>query len=144
MNNINWQKEVDEALVAADKTLIHLNAALKELESAKNWGIFDLLGGGMFTSIIKRGHLNDVETELTLAREKAEILIDELDDLGRTLDIDLEIDDFLNFTDLFLDNIFSDLAVQSKIGKTKKNIQHAIIEIENIKEMLFEAKKLKR
>ena len=72
MNNINWQKEVDEALVAADKTLIHLNAALKELESAKNWGIFDLLGGGMFTSIIKRGHLNDVETESTLAREKAE------------------------------------------------------------------------
>lgn len=144
MNNINWQKEVDEALVAADKTLIHLNAALKELESAKNWGIFDILGGGMFTSIIKRGHLSDVETELTLAREKAEILIDELDDLGRTLDIDLEIDDFLNFTDLFLDNIFSDLAVQSKIDKTKKNIQHAIIEIENIKELLFEAKKLKR
>lgn len=144
MKNFNWDKEFSEALVAADKTLIHLNSALKEIESAKNWGILDIAGGGVFTSIIKRGRIKDVETELKLAKEKADILISELEDLDRTLDISLEIDEFLEFTDIFLDNIFSDFAVQSKIQKTKKNIQHAIIEIENIKELLFEAKKLKK
>lgn len=144
MSKLNWQKEIDEALVACDKTLIHLNSALKELDSAKNWGLFDMLGGGFITSIVKKGHLHDFEEELKLAKKEAELLTDELDDLGQNMNINLDIGQFLIFTDIFFDNIFSDFLVQDKIDKAYKSIKKVILEIEDIKETLFEAKKLKK
>ncbi len=144
MDKINWQKEIDEALVACDKTLIHLNSALKAAESAKNWGLFDMLGGGLFTSVIKRNHIGDLEEELNYAKREAKLLTNELEDLGSTMNIDLDISDFLSAADIFFDNFISDFLVQDKVDKAEKSIKKAILEIEDIKKSLFEAKKLKK
>ena len=40
-------KETDEALNACKKLLMSLSSAKDDLASAKNWGIFDILGGGL-------------------------------------------------------------------------------------------------
>ena len=49
------RREVQEAISAADDAIRHLEDAERELKSARNWGIYDILGGGLISSLIKRG-----------------------------------------------------------------------------------------
>ena len=44
--NENERREIQEAIAAADDALLHLGEAKKALGKARNWGIFDILGGG--------------------------------------------------------------------------------------------------
>lgn len=133
-------KEINEALVASDKTLIHLNNALKEINAAQNWGIFDILGGGLISTMIKHDRLDGVKKQLSLAKDEAEILRRELADVDMVLDISLNISDFLHFADYFFDGIFADLTVQSKMDVCETDIKKAIVEIERIKKLLLKAR----
>ena len=47
MENYNHQKEIREAINAGKRAKASLNEARNKLNSAKNWGIFDILGGGL-------------------------------------------------------------------------------------------------
>lgn len=49
----NLEKEKREAVEAGQRALNSLRAAQNNLNSAKNWGIFDMFGGGMFSTFIK-------------------------------------------------------------------------------------------
>ena len=40
------QKEIRDAVLAGEAALDSLRSAREKLESAKNWGVFDMLGGG--------------------------------------------------------------------------------------------------
>lgn len=53
----NYEKERQEAIDAGNRALFSLRAAQGQLNSAKNWGVVDLLGGGLITSIIKRSKM---------------------------------------------------------------------------------------
>ena len=54
MNYMDYETEIREALVAADDALDDLYAARDHLRSARNWGIFDIFGGGIIATMIKR------------------------------------------------------------------------------------------
>ena len=45
-------RELQEAIHAADDALYHLESARKCLQSAGNWGVLDLLGGGFISGMI--------------------------------------------------------------------------------------------
>ena len=49
MNDFMMEREIQEALTAGENALQSLYAASEQLDSARNWGIVDLLGGGFFT-----------------------------------------------------------------------------------------------
>lgn len=46
------KKELSEAIAACDRANSTLNEALGKLESAKGWGIFDIIGGGLVSSYL--------------------------------------------------------------------------------------------
>jgi len=46
-------KEVREAITAANRALDSLESAQRELKGAKNWGLLDLFGGGMMTTLFR-------------------------------------------------------------------------------------------
>ena len=46
----NMRQEISEAIRAGERALSSLRAAQDKLGSARNWGIFDMLGGG-FTPV---------------------------------------------------------------------------------------------
>ena len=46
----NLQKEVNEAVRAGEQSLSSLRRVLKSLDSARNWGVFDMFGGGGLTA----------------------------------------------------------------------------------------------
>ena len=53
MSNELMRKEVQEAVQAGERALQSLYTAKEQLNSAKNWGIFDMLGGGLFASTLR-------------------------------------------------------------------------------------------
>ena len=56
-NIINESREVKEAYSAGRKLIIEVNHAKDELRSAKNWGILDIAGGDMMSSIVKHNKI---------------------------------------------------------------------------------------
>ena len=57
MSDFMMEREIQEALTAGENALQSLYAASEQLDSARNWGIVDLLGGGFFTDLIKHSKM---------------------------------------------------------------------------------------
>ena len=132
----NIKKEIQEAILAAEKTLEYLTIAERDLKSAKNWGFFDMAGGGFVTTMFKRGKMDHAETALSNARDSMKNLRKELADVDEVLEVDLEIDDFISFADFFFDNVFVDWMVQSKINIALAQVREGIRKLEEVRREL--------
>ena len=102
------EQEIHEAIAAADDALYALERAQKSLSSAGTWGIFDMLGGGFFTSIFKHGKLDQAQAELEEARAALHRFSSELADVDREVDLQIDIGEFLRFADFFFDGFVVD------------------------------------
>ena len=51
-------REIQEAIDAADNALDHLERAKRMLSSASGWGLFDTLGGGFISGLIKHSKIS--------------------------------------------------------------------------------------
>lgn len=51
------EKEKREAIEAGRRALNSLQAAKENLNSAKNWGLVDMFGGGFFTTMLKHSRI---------------------------------------------------------------------------------------
>lgn len=131
------EREIKEAIYAIDTTLGYLNEAKGYLNSASNWGIFDMLGGGFFSTMIKRGKMNDANRCLEKAKRSVINTKKELNDINQTIDVDLEIDGFLSFADYFFDGLVADWMVQSKINSAQKQVDQAIDMLMEIRNTLI-------
>ena len=65
---MNEAKELREAIAAADFALDSLCRARDSLNSARNWGIFDIVGGGLISTLIKRSKMSDASAEMEAAK----------------------------------------------------------------------------
>ena len=70
MCNEIMKKEVQEAIAAGERALQSLYAAEEKLKSAGNWGVFDMLGGGFFSSYIKHSKIKEAEILLKQAKSR--------------------------------------------------------------------------
>ena len=129
---MNNYREIQEAVAAGERALDSLRAAEKSLNSAGGWGLFDMLGGGMFSTMIKQSKINDARGELEAARYALRSFEKELQDVSRAVDLRIDIGSFLSFADFFFDNFFVDWMVQSKIDQAKSQVSQAIRQVEGI------------
>lgn len=125
-------KELKEARSAADISIVKIDCGLSQLESASSWGIFDILGGGFFSSLVKRNKIGEANLSLDEISSSLKTLNKELSDVDRCLPE--AIPDRLSdqVFDLVFDNIFTDFRVQGEIKENfiaLKELRHAIIEI---------------
>ena len=107
-----------EAIIICEELETVLDEALRELKKASNWGIVDLLGGGFITSLIKREKLKKTSDYLYRIKRLLNDLAKEMNTYSTDFGLDYEIDDLLGITDVWVDNVFSDFATQTKIEKT--------------------------
>lgn len=131
------EKEIREAVYAVDTTLNHLQKAKEYLGSASNWGVFDMLGGGFITTMIKRGKMNDASACLEAAKNSVISLKKELNDVHQSIEVDLDVGSFLTFADYFFDGLIADWLVQSKINDAQRQVNQAISMLNTIKEQLL-------
>ncbi|RIW35326.1 hypothetical protein D3H55_07980 [Bacillus salacetis] len=115
-------KEVKEAEDAAARAGEKLETASGFLRSAGNWGMLDLAGGGMISTAAKRSKMDEAQRALHGAQRYLKTLERELQDLNMEASGTLEVSGFLNMTDMFFDNFFSDMMVQDKISRTAEQV----------------------
>lgn len=130
------RQEINEAINAAGNALTHLNAAKDCLGSAGNWGIMDMIGGGLFPTLMKRSKMKNAERELDSARFALQQFAKELKDVNQILNLDIRIGDFLIFADYFFDGLIADWMVQKKINAAKGQVTEAISKVNQIRSQL--------
>lgn len=125
-------KELKEARSAADISIAKIDCGLSQLESASSWGIFDILGGGLFSSLVKRNKIGEANLSLEEISASLKSLNKELSD------VDISLPDAIpdrlsdELFDLVFDNIFTDIRVQGEIKENLvalKELRYAIVEI---------------
>ena len=134
MNDIE-RREIEEAVAAADDALYHLQSARKYLGSAGNWGIVDILGGGMISGLLKHSKMNDAEREIQAAKYSLQKFSKELRDVSGYSSI--HIDEFLTFADFVFDGFLMDVVVQSKISEAQHQCDTAISQVTAIRRELI-------
>ena len=132
MSNVDYRREIREAMQAGQEALNYLNQAKDCLNSAGNWGIVDMLGGGMLTTLIKRSKMKDADALVQQARSAMKRFQKELMDVDNIPEFRIETGDFLTFADYFFDGIMADWLVQSKINDAKRQVDNAIVKVNYI------------
>ena len=132
MTNNDMRMELAQAIDAGEHALTSLRAAHRQLDSAGNWGLFDMLGGGTVTSLVKHAKLGNASDCMEQARRDMERFERELRDVTLYANLDLDTGGFLAFADMFMDNVFADYLVQRKISQAKKQVGEAVRQVESI------------
>lgn len=138
MTNEQYRMEIKEALAAADDALFYLQKANDSMKSAKNWGLWDMFGGGLISTFVKHDKMDTAQMDVDNAKIALQKLSRELDDLDDMMNIDFKLDGFASFADYFFDDFFSDWYVQSKINDAQAKIEEAISKVKQVQERLRE------
>lgn len=124
--------EIREAIAAGELALSTLYLAQEQLNKAKNWGIFDLFGGGFLADIIKHSKMDDAARYMEDAKYQLQRFRKELSDVNGNFNLQLDVGGFLSFADFFFDGILADYLVQSKINDARRQVDDAIIKVQRI------------
>lgn len=130
------RKEIMEAIWAGEAALISLTEAGERLGSARNWGIFDMLGGGFITDFVKHSRMNDAARCMEEARRNLRIFQRELKDIQVSMEFSIEVNGFLSFADFFFDGLVADYLVQTKINEAREQVEDAIMHVSRLLEKL--------
>ena len=131
-NDERERREVWEAKEAGSRALESLRAAREKLESAGRWGVWDMIGGGLFSSLIKHSRLDEAQGLMEAAQRDLEVFRRELRDIRIPMEFGVHVGGFLQFADFFFDNFFVDWMVQSQIEEAKEQVEDAIRNVESV------------
>lgn len=132
MSDEMMRKEVKEAIAAGTRALGSLRNAQECLNSARNWGIADIVGGGLFSTLVKHSKMDDAAEYLEKARVDLKRFQKELRDVNVAIDLRMEINSFLSFADIVFDGLVADYLVQTKINEARGQVEEAIDRVESL------------
>lgn len=130
--SFDYEKEREEAVLAGKRAKNSLKRALDALDSAKGWGIYDMLGGGLISTLIKHSKMDKASDYIEDAKRDLEAFANELDDMEEYADIDLSTGDFWGFADWFFDGLLADWMMQDRINDARKQVKRAIQKVDRI------------
>jgi hypothetical protein len=117
-------RELGEALRAADDAGRALGELRRQLDSAGGWSTYDtFLGGGVVSSMIKHDRIDGAARVAAHADRCLAVLRAELADVGVAPEMapTVGVDGLTRFADVWLDNIFTDMAVRDHIKRAQMN-----------------------
>ena len=124
-------REIDEAIRAGERALDSLREAKNQLNSARNWGIYDMIGGGLISSMIKHSKIDQANEWMDQANRDLRCFAKELRDVDGE-DLQIDTGSLVTMLDIFCDNFFSDLLVQQKINDGRARIDALSDRIEDV------------
>ncbi len=134
-------KELSEAIQAGREVSSSLEQVLNSLESAKGWGTWDMLGGGIISTAVKHSRIDDARQGIHDVQAKMSQFKRELADVRERIELMIDIGEFETFADYFFDGLIVDWIIQSKISKSLERAQNAqdvitqaIEELEHLKQ----------
>ncbi|CUP92689.1 Uncharacterised protein [Dorea longicatena] len=126
------EKEKREAIEAGRRALNSLSTAKENLNSAKNWGLVDMFGGGFFSTMLKHSKMDHAKQNMEQAKYDLRNFSRELNDVNIACDLHIDTGDFLSFADYFFDGFVVDWMVQDRINTAKRQVEEAIRRTESI------------
>lgn len=114
----------------------HLEKALDELGSARGWGLWDILGGGFLSTLIKHGHMDDAEAHIREAQRLLE-MAGPLNDQARRQFREKD-HRFARLADWLFDGTMSDLYMQSCIADRRRAVERMLEQVERLEEALLD------
>lgn len=136
----NQLKEMDEAIQAGIRAKEKAEDVVGELDSAKGWGVYDMLGGGMISGMIKHDHINHAQDQIEDVQLAIRAFNTELADVVDTKELKVNIGEMLRFADFLFDGLFVDMMVQDEIEQALTNMQEVVERIVSVLEELEERK----
>ena len=128
--------EIREAIAAGSRALRSADYILSSLDAAQNWGTWDLLGGGLISTLAKHSSLDEAQDEVQQLQTELRRFKTELADVTIHTDMQVNVDGFLRFADYFFDGLFADWAVLDKIDQSQSSVQTTKNQIESVLSML--------
>lgn len=129
-------RELQEAIEAGKGVLTGLDGVVGFLKSARNWGTFDLIGGGLIANAVKHSKTDRARESVHHVQQLLRVFQRELADVDSRTDIDLDISSFLTFADYFFDGLIVDWVVQSRIGRSLDSAVQAAERVHGIVQKL--------
>lgn len=131
------QREIQEAVTAGNTALFTAGRILDSLSSAGNWGTWDMLGGGMLTTLAKHEHMDQAQEGIERFQVELRRFQTELSDVQIPQEhLEVSSDGFLKFADLFFDGIFVDWAVQDQINRAQNQMTAIKMRLQNVLQQL--------
>lgn len=121
--------EIQEALFEGDKLIPYIDKAISNLNSAQNWGIYDMMGGDLIATMAKRSKMDDASKSINSVKVMLNRYNSELKDLSDEINISLNLDSISSVMDYLFDNFFTDYFVQGKINSaldSTKNLKYKV------------------
>ena len=123
MTNEIDRKEIDDVLRIVDEILPLLDDAKSSFKSARNWGIVDMLGGGLITDLIKHSKINNAANSMSRINYLLGDLQRELKDVRIPSNYAVNTGTFATFADFVFDGILADVYMQSKIMSSLNEVE---------------------
>lgn len=123
------QKELEEAISAGENAKRLLGQVQNDLDSARNWGTWDMLGGGLIATMAKYDRLDSAQSSIQAAQRALSDFRTELADVSRLQVPNIQIGEFATFADYFFDGIFSDWYVQSSIKTAQEGVSEVLTKL---------------
>ena len=115
--------QVEKALSTVNRLIPLVEEAESHFKSARNWSIFDVLGGGLIVDLIKHSKLNKAANSMNEIDFLMRQLRIELGSIAIPNDYRMNVGGFLTFADFFFDGIFADAYMASKIMSSLDEVQ---------------------
>lgn len=125
-------REIQEAIQAGLAAQRALEEMSGDLSGAENWGVWDMVGGGIMATFAKHGCLDDAQDAAYEARRALSRFRTELADVSSEQVPDVELGDFAVFADYFFDGLFADLFVQSRIREAQDQVAAVAQRVERL------------
>lgn len=136
------KRELQEAYEAGLTARGTAGRVLDNLESAKGWGTWDLLGGGLIADLAKHGHLDEAQYEINQLQGQLRRFQTELADVTIQADVQVNVEGFLRFADYFFDGLLVDWVVLDGINQSREHILNTLSQIEKILSQLEDMMKV--
>ena len=132
------EKELQEALEASYPLTDQLQKAVDELGSASSWGIYDVFAGGMVSSMIKHSHIDHAQEAIAQIQQDMRRFQKELKDISMIELPNVQMEEWLKFSDIFFDNALFDFMALSQINDNEKSLITALASITDIQNELLD------
>ena len=128
----NQKREIHEAIAAGNAAYQKAESALSRLSTAKGWGTWDMMGGGLLSDMAKYSAIDDAQRVIESLQVDIRRFKTELSDISINPNMQISVDGMLRFADFFFDGLFMDWAVLDRINRSYNQVMQTSNQIQNM------------
>jgi hypothetical protein len=132
----NNLKEINDVQKIIDEILSLIDEAENKFNKARNWGFFDILGGGFLTDLFKHSNLDSASNIMNKINYLLKDLHRELNEVVTPTDFSMNTNTIASFADFIFDGFLADAYMQAKIMSRLKELKNLRSTLLNLKSKL--------